>query len=234
MKTTLYTLISGLLLIQLQVSSQDLNEAVEPGLTGAGVIDLLEDGTLNAWTKPSDQWYIDKGVIIGNTMGEELKIPEWIYTKQEFGDFEFSCEIKLTGDNRRNSGVYYRVKPFHFEDTPRNRSFLAPSGYEYDAYVHSPPNKNYWASLGDWYARPSLRIFADQSKISQLYEPEDWNRLCIRARGNRLEYWLNGIKVMDYTDEDPRGSRKGIIGFQIHDGSVMKVEYRKVYVRPID
>ena len=52
--------------------------------------------------------------------------------------------------------------------------------------------------------------------------------MTIRARGNRLEYWINGIKVMDYRDPDPKGSREGVIGFQMHDGSVMKAEYRDI------
>lgn len=35
---------------------------------------------------------------------------------------------------------------------------------------------------------------------------------------------------MDFIDPDPKGSRVGTIGFQIHNGSVMKVEYRKIRV----
>ena len=232
-KPILITFVFAGLLVTDLVFSQGINEAVEPTFRGEGVIDLMRDGTLSAWTVPSSLWHAEKGIIVGNTGDEELHTPEWLYTKQAFGDFAFTCELRLTGDNHRNSGVYYRVKPFQFEDSRKNRSFSAPSGYEFDAYIHSPPNKNYWGSLGDWYSRPSLRIFSDQRIINQLYEPGNWNRLTIRARGDRLEYWINGIKIMDYRDKDPEASREGVIGFQIHDGSVMKVEYRKVFVRPL-
>ena len=58
--------------------------------------------------------------------------------------------------------------------------------------------------------------------------------MTIRAHGNRLEYWMNGIKVMDYLDNDPKGSSEGIIGLQIHDGSIMKVEYRNIRVLPLE
>ena len=58
--------------------------------------------------------------------------------------------------------------------------------------------------------------------------------MTIRARGNRLEYWINGIKIMDYLDNDPKASREGVIGFQIHDGSVMTVEYRNIHVLPLE
>ncbi len=88
--------------------------------------------------------------------------------------------------------------------------------------------------MGDWYMRPSLRIYADPAIINQTYKPDSWNRMTIRARGNRLEYWINGIKVMDYVDQDPKGSREGVIGFQMHDGSVMKVEYRNIRVLALE
>ena len=110
---------------------------------------------------------------------------------------------------------------------------MAPSGYEFDAAYDNPIKDNYWGSLGDWYARPKLRIYPDQVIIDKAYTPEDWNRMTIRALGNHLEYWINGIKVMDFTDHDPKGSREGTIGFQIHNGSVMKLEYRNIQILPL-
>lgn len=214
--------------------SQNNNAACEPAVTGSGVINLLEGGTLNAWKVPSRHWYLEEERIIGNTDPEKLETPEWLYTKEKFGDFEFTCELKLTGDNRRNTGIYYRVNIIKFESKNGNKSYEAPSGYEFDAAFHSPGKINFRGTLGDWYARPSLRVFPDPEIINNVYKPEAWNRMTIRAVGNRLEYWLNGIKIMDYTDNDPKGSRKGFIGFQIHDGSVMKVECRNIRVLPLE
>ncbi len=206
------------------------NEAIEPTVAGPGVVDLLEDGTLNAWKVPSEHWYLEENVIVGDTGTEKLNLPEWLYTTQRFADFEFTCELRLTGDNRRNTGIYYRVNTFLYEG---KKSYEAPSGYEFDAAFHNPGKRNFRGSLGDWYARPSLRVFPDQNLINQAYKVDEWNRMTIRARGNRLEYWINGFKVMDYVDRDPNGSREGVIGFQIHDGAVMKVEYRNVRVLPL-
>lgn len=208
----------------------DANEAIEPTVKGPGVIDLLANGSMDAWKAPSARWYADNGSIVGDTGTEKLDKPEWLYSKQRFGDFEFTCELKLTGDNRRNSGIYYRANPFLFKGY---KTFEAPSGYEFDASLPAPGKNNYWGSLGDWYVRPKLRVYADQTIISQTYKPEAWNRLTLRARGNRLEYWINGLKVLDYVDHDPKGSREGFISFQIHDGAVMKAEYRNIRVLPL-
>ena len=207
------------------------NEATEPKLIGEGVVDLLADGTLDAWDVPSDLWSLEDGTIVGDTGGRKINIPEWIYTKDEFADFEFTCELLLSGEESRNTGIYYRVKPFPFKW--KKKSFEAPSGYEFDAAYHRPGKRNNRGTLGDWYARPKLRVFPDPEIINKAYKEDEWNRMTIRARDNRLEYWVNGIKVMDYTDKDPKGSDEGIIGFQIHDGAVMKVEYRNIRVRSL-
>jgi hypothetical protein len=234
MKHLLLIFLCYCLAIPNKAFSQETNEASEPFVKGPGVIDLLEGGTLDAWKVPSPRWYVEEGSIVGQTGDEKLQIPEWLYTTQGFKDFEFTCELKLTGDNHRNTGIYYRVNTFLFEGSRDNKSFEAPSGYEFDAAFHNPDRKNYWGSLGDWYARKSLRIYPDQTIINQVYKPEKWNRMTIRARGNRLEYWINGIKLVDYLDHDPKASREGVLGFQIHDGSVMKVEYRNIRVLPLE
>uniref|UniRef100_UPI00404737EE 3-keto-disaccharide hydrolase n=1 Tax=Mariniflexile sp. TaxID=1979402 RepID=UPI00404737EE len=210
-----------------------INEAIEPELKGAEVIDLLDGATLDAWKMPSSRWYLEEGMIIGNTGNEKLDTPEWIYTKQQFSDFEFTCEVKLTGDTSRNTGVYFRVKPFLFKEKKEGKSYEAPSGYEFDVAFHNPGKRNFYGSLGDWYARPKLRVFPDEKIINQVYKKEAWNRLTIRARGNRIEYWLNGHKIIDFMDDDPKASSEGIVGFQIHNGSIMKVAYRNIRIRPL-
>ena len=233
MKHVLLIIVCFCLTMPHLVFSKNANEATEPTVNGPSTIDLLEGGTLAAWKVPSARWYIEEESIVANTGPEKLSIPEWLYTKQRFSDFEFTCELKLTGDNRRNTGIYYRVNTFLFKGSRGKKSFEAPSGYEFDAAFHKPGSRNNRGSLGDWYARPSLRILPDQTLINQVYKPEKWNRMTLRSRGNRLEYWINGIKIMDYLDDDPKASREGVIGFQIHDGSVMKVEYRNIRVLPL-
>ena len=233
MKRKLVIIFCSFLIIPHLTFSQEANEAVEPTLDSPGVINLLEGGTLDAWKLPSAHWYVEEESIVGYTGEEQLEIPEWLYTKQRFSDFEFTCELRLTGDNHRNTGIYYRVNAFLFEGNQGKKSFEAPSGYEFDAAFHNPTRRNNRGSLGDWYKRPSLRILPDQAIINQVYKPEKWNRMTIRAQGNRLEYWINGIKIMDYQDHDPEASSEGVIGFQIHDGSVMKVEYRNIRVLPL-
>jgi hypothetical protein len=206
------------------------NEAIEPDVKGKQAIELIKGNSFEGWKVPSTNWTVADNIIVGSTGNKKLSTPEWLYTDKKFSDFEFTCEVKLTGDDRRNSGIYFRVNTFLFKSARGNKSFQAPSGYEFDIARHNQGRKNFWGALGDWYARKSLRVFADQALISKTYIPLEWNRVTIRARNNRIEYWLNGFKVMDYIDLDPKASRAGVIGFQLHDGAVMQASYKNIRV----
>jgi len=210
-------------------ADKNVNEASEPKVQSQESINLIEGNSLKAWKVPSSLWSTSDNVIIGDTGKEKLQKPQWLYTKQKFGDFLFTSEFKLTGTTAPNSGIYYRVKPFIFDRIKKKGAFEAASGYEYDLSYNK-----FLGSLGDWYARPSLRIFPDNKITDQLIKKNGWNRATIRAKSNRLEYWLNGVKIMDFIDHDPKASRSGVIGLQIHDGALMKIEFRKMHILPLE
>jgi hypothetical protein len=61
---------------------------------------------------------------------------------------------------------------------------------------------------------PSGSIYNLARADGRLNRPGEWNRLFIRCRGECISVWLNGIKAAEITDDR---SRKGRIGFQVHD-----------------
>lgn len=215
------------LILPCLIFAQAGNEASEPSFEGTHSISLIQADTLEGWEVPSDCWSIKDGVITGNTGAEPLVAPEWLYTQARFADFTFTCELRLTGSKHPNSGIYFRVNPIQYKGRKNNPDFEAAAGYEYDV----APGK-FCGSLGDWYARPKLRMFVDREIIDRVYIENEWNRMTLRARGNRIEYWLNGVKLMDFVDHDPNGSREGFIGLQIHNNAVMKIEMRKAQILP--
>ncbi len=65
----------------------------------------------------------------------------------------------------------------------------------------------------------------------QFYMSPDsqWNILRVRARGDRYEVWLNGIKTTEYTNATYPGSAP--IGLQVHPGLAMSVQFKDIVVK---
>ena len=60
----------------------------------------------------------------------------------------------------------------------------------------------------------------------------DWNTCRLEARGNRLRHYVNGVLMSEVIDNDRSFRRNaGLLGFQLHVGQPMKVEYRHVRLR---
>jgi hypothetical protein len=124
---------------------------------------------------PREGWAVKDGCLVkldGERGGN-------IVTEAEFTDFEFEWEWKLPP--RSNNGVKYLV-------TEKRPS--AP-GLEYqmidDSTVRDPRSKT--ATFYD---------VLPLSVKSPIKPPGEWNTSRILVRGNHVEHWLNGIKVLEY------------------------------------
>ncbi|MCS6950219.1 MAG: DUF1080 domain-containing protein, partial [bacterium] len=53
------------------------------------------------------------------------------------------------------------------------------------------------------------------------YRQKGWNRLRVRIVGQppRITAWLNGVKTVDFQDNEERYPREGYIGLQVHGGA---------------
>ncbi len=60
----------------------------------------------------------------------------------------------------------------------------------------------------------------------------EWNKMKIRVVGDRVTTWLNGIEMVDYTDEKI-GEAIGVIALQIHSGGGIKVNWRNIEVNEL-
>ena len=57
----------------------------------------------------------------------------------------------------------------------------------------------------------------------------EWNEMRIRVVGPRVTTWINGVQMIDLTDETI-GAATGHIALQIHDGGGIKVRWRNLRV----
>jgi hypothetical protein len=147
---------------------------------------LLFDGkSLDGWRGyrmtglPQAGWTIENGLLktVPKVRGHEL------ITVDKYNDFELSWEWKISPGG--NNGVKYFVT----EDRP------AAPGHEYQM-IDDATNPD-----GKLTPKRQTAAFYDvlaPTEERPLKPAGEWNHSLIVVRGNHVEHWLNGKKVLEY------------------------------------
>lgn len=195
--------------------------------TAAGWRLLFDGKTMGGWedpskeTPPGDSWTIEAGCL---KSVPKPRIREDLFTLDSFGDFELVFEWRISP--KGNSGVKYRVQDRavlekgklspnakRFEDTVdyelqnrlSARDKIAPDG-EAEEYVVAfeyqlIDNEGHGDALRGA-NRTAGAIYGLVAPVVQTARPVgEFNESRIVLRGNHVEHWLNGVKVVD-TDLD--------------------------------
>ncbi len=146
---------------------------------------------------PKGGWQVSDGVLsVEKSNGGESTNGGDIVTKNQYNAFEFKFDFKLS--EGANSGVKYFVT----ESEGNKGSAIGPEYQILDDEKHPDAKlgKNGNRTLGSLYDLiTSKKIPASQKKIGE------WNQGIIRVYpDNKIEYWLNGYKILEYT----RGSKE--------------------------
>ncbi|WP_200273286.1 3-keto-disaccharide hydrolase [Luteolibacter pohnpeiensis] len=129
---------------------------------------------------PGPGWKIEDGILKKLAM-----IPGGsIITTDEFTDFELSWEWSITPGG--NNGIKYLV-------TEKRPSAPGPEYQMLDDAVH-PDGK-----LGTDRQTAALYDIIPPAADKTLKPVGEWNQSRIIVRGNQVEHWLNGKKVVSYT-----------------------------------
>ena len=59
------------------------------------------------------------------------------------------------------------------------------------------------------------------------------NHVKIRVLGNHFQHWLNGVRTVNWHEEDETIQKSGFIGFQLHNESKLEVRYRDITLTTI-
>lgn len=167
------------------------------------------------WDGDFSLWKVEGDAIVGDSPG--IKHNQFLVTKEEFGDFELKLEFRLK-DGVGNSGVQFRTRKI-----PDSTEV---SGYQADI------GENYWGCLYDESRRNKVLVKAPADFEGSL-KKGDWNEYSIRAEGDHIVLKMNGMTTVDYTESDAEIARRGIIALQVHSGGPLKVEFRKIRLKPL-
>lgn len=184
------------------------------------VVTLFDGKSLSGWktVDPADgqYWSVVDSMIVGGDGITPIPKNTYLQTEGEYGDFEFRCLFRLSGDHETgfiNSGIQYR-------SAIANNDVV---GYQADI------GKGHWGDIYDEHRR-GLLVSGDLTTLRRILKEDDWNSYTIRIRGNHHELYINGVKTCDYVEADPKVPSKGIIALQLHSGGSAQLQVRDITI----
>ena len=140
---------------------------------------------------PEKGWSIENGeLIVADTGGAESTAGGDIVTTEEYGNFELQVDFKLTPG--ANSGIKYYV------DTELNKGPGSSIGLEYqilDDALHEDAKRG---SHEGSRTVCSLYDLIKANPIKPLKPIGEWNSAYIKSINNKVEHWVNDVKVLEY------------------------------------
>ena len=166
---------------------------------------LLWDGRTTAgWRSargeefPRQSWALTNGELQVVSSGNgEAQTGGDIITRERFSNFELKVDFKATPGC--NSGIKYFVHPNLSPVTGTGAKAAVGSaiGYEYQVLDDARHPDAKLGRDGDR-TLASLYDLLPASKDKKPKPIGEWNTARIVVRGNHIEHWLNGEKVLDY------------------------------------
>jgi hypothetical protein len=181
-------------------------------------VPLFDGKTFQGWEGDTKKtWKIEDGCIVGGSLETLVPRNEFLCTTKTFENFELKVTFKLLGDKAKaNAGIQFRTRRI-----PNDHEVI---GYQADIGQH------YWGALYDESRRRKILAQPSKEMREKLVNHEEWNTYVIRCEGPRIRLWLNGHLTVDYTEEDEKIERGGIIGLQIHGGAKAQVYYKDITI----
>ena len=176
---------------------------------------IFDGKTFDGWEGNLKSFRIEDGAVVGGTLKAKIPRNEFLCTKKQYTNFELRLKVKLA-DGKGNAGIQFRTKqiPNHHE----------VSGYQADMGM------NWWGCLYDESRRRKVLARADKAALAKVLKRDGWNEYVIRCGGPRIQLFINGLKTVDYTEQDPKIPATGIIGLQIHGGGPSESWYKDVEI----
>jgi len=213
------------------------------------------DGTMKNWDGDPSIWKAEGNVLVGTTTeANPLKENTFvIWRGGEPADFELKVEYRMSATN---SGIQFRSVhlPQGTAPNPNNPDAKIAGkwvlkGYQADidfanqftGMIYEERGRGFLMQRGqaveigpDGVSRQigSLEMNADELK--SLIKAGDWNTVHLIARGNTIMNIVNGHVTAFLVDDDAKGrALKGLLGFQIHVGPPMKIEFRNIFLKSL-
>ncbi|MBZ6084680.1 ThuA domain-containing protein [Streptomyces olivaceus] len=179
-----------------------------------GYRDIFNGQTLEGWKQAGPGTFNVKDGTLETEGGMGLL---W-YQAKELKSYSLKLDWKMQGDD--NSGVFVG---FPASEDPWS---AVDKGYEIQIDATDEPDR----TTGSIY---TFKAANTKARDQVLRPPGQWNSYEIKVRGERLQVFLNGVKINDFTNKDPeRSLTDGYIGLQNH-GADDQVSFRNIQLKEL-
>ncbi|WP_306316429.1 MULTISPECIES: ThuA domain-containing protein [unclassified Streptomyces] len=182
-----------------------------------GYRNIFNGETLDGWKQAGPGSFAVRDGTLTSQGGMGLL---WYHAK-ELTSYSLKLDWKMaSADGDDNSGVFVG---FPASDDPWS---AVDKGYEIQIDATDAPDR----TTGAIYSFQSADLAA---RDKALKPPGEWNSYEITVRGERLQVFLNGVKINDFVNKDPeRSLASGHIGLQNH-GDSDQVSFRKIRLKEL-
>ncbi|MFP4058061.1 MAG: DUF1080 domain-containing protein [Candidatus Brocadiia bacterium] len=182
-----------------------------------GFAPLFNGKDLSGWEGNAELWVVEDGMLIGRSPG--IRHNDFLATTRSFGDFVLRFQVRLV-DGKGNSGVQFRSR-------------RVPGSHEVSGY-QADIGSGWWGTLYDEARRNRPLARPEPAALKKALRPAGWNDYEVAAIGDTIRLAINGVTLVEYTEEDPKVARSGIIAAQVHSGGPLEVQFRNIRIKEVD
>jgi 3-keto-disaccharide hydrolase len=216
-----------------------------------GFQQIFDGVSMKNWDGDPTYWKAENGALVG-TSTEANAVKENTFVIWRGGrpaDFELKLEYRMSSTN---SGIQFRSTHLPQgskagDDTIAGKWVL--KGYQADidfdnrftGMIYEERGRGFLMQRGqaveigpDGVSRLIGNLERNADELKALIKVRDWNTVHLIARGNTIMNIVNGHVTAFIVDDDAKGrTLRGLLGFQIHVGPPMKIEFRNIYLKTV-
>lgn len=219
-------------------------EATESEATNTDFRQIFNGSDLSGWDGDSRFWSVEDGVIVGETsIDNPTEINTFlIWEEEQPSDFEIQFKYRfviVSDDEYGNSGVQVRSERVVNEDFPE--SAYPVQGYQADMAISNwITGIHYEEGKRGIIARRGQEVlidaegemhedrFATEEELGEYITHTEWNDYHVYANADTIRATINNQLMHQLIDQSPIASDEGVIAFQVHAGSPMRIELKDI------
>ncbi|MFG1870423.1 ThuA domain-containing protein [Micromonospora arborensis] len=173
----------------------------------------IYNGSTTGWSQAGPGSFTNSDATLTSVGGMGL----FWYNAKQFTNYSLKLDWKLAGDD--NSGIFIGFPP---STDPWS---AVDNGYEIQIDATDAADR----TTGSVYTFKSADTAARDAALNA---PGEWNTYELLVEGERLQIFLNGVKINDFTNTNPVRSLAGHIGIQNH-GTGDDASFRNIRIKEL-